>query len=99
MPERILGLSVLWSESRQVPWRPSPGSFGPTTCRNRCATRSVMNEEMIREAARALAARLTLLLDESLAGDTRMTRDKVELAQGLVATVEDLLLPSIVGTT
>jgi len=56
-----------------------------------------MNEEMIREAALALAARLKHLLDESLAGEIRLTRDEVVLAQGFAESVADLLSPSSGG--
>ena len=50
-----------------------------------------MDEAMIRDAARALAGRLKALLDESMAGEIRLTRDEALLAQGFAESVAELL--------
>lgn len=50
-----------------------------------------MDEVMIRDAARALAARLKTLLDESMASEVRLSRDEALLAQGFAESVADLL--------
>lgn len=56
-----------------------------------------MDEEMIRDAARALAARLKQLLDESREAEIRLTRDEAVLAQGFAESVAGLLSHSNAG--
>ncbi|WBO21726.1 hypothetical protein [Sphingomonas abietis] len=50
-----------------------------------------MDEAMIRDAARALAARLKDLLDQSMAREITLSREEAVLAQGFAESVADLL--------
>jgi hypothetical protein len=50
-----------------------------------------MDEVMIRDAARALAARLKDLLDQGLEPEIRLSREEALLAQGFAESVADLL--------
>lgn len=50
-----------------------------------------MNETMMIEAARELAARLKTLLDQGMDAEIRLTRDEALLAQAFAEGVADLL--------
>lgn len=50
-----------------------------------------MDETMILEAARALAARLKLLLDDNSATTITLAREEALLAQGFAESVAELL--------
>ncbi|MCP3733141.1 hypothetical protein M9978_22310 [Sphingomonas sp. MG17] len=53
-----------------------------------------MDETMIRDAARALAARLKELLDQGMAPEITLSRDEALLAQAFAESVADLLANS-----